>query len=56
MMFDIWLLKTRDSLAAYNFFKRLVKQFGETRVPYHHSPMSLKKLNQKDIYFYYSSN
>ena len=29
---DIWLRKKRDSQAAYAFFKRLVKQFGEPRV------------------------
>ncbi len=29
---DIWLRKNRDSQAAYAFFKRLIKQFGEPRV------------------------
>ncbi|SLM86968.1 Mobile element protein [Vagococcus fluvialis bH819] len=29
---DIWLRKNRDSQAAYSFFKRLIKQFGEPRV------------------------
>lgn len=29
---DIWLRKKRDSQAAYAFFKRLIKQFGEPRV------------------------
>ncbi len=29
---DIWLRKKRNSQAAYAFFKRLVKQFGEPRV------------------------
>ncbi|MBW4162132.1 IS6 family transposase [Enterococcus faecalis] len=29
---DIWLRKYRDSQAAYAFFKRLIKQFGEPRV------------------------
>lgn len=28
----IWLRKKRDSQAAYAFFKRLIKQFGEPRV------------------------
>ena len=29
---DIWLRKNRDKQAAYAFFKRLIKQFGEPRV------------------------
>lgn len=29
---DIWLRKKSDSHAAYAFFKRIVKQFGEPRV------------------------
>ncbi|RBT20326.1 IS6 family transposase, partial [Enterococcus faecium] len=29
---DIWLRKKRDKQAAYAFFKRLVKQFGEPKV------------------------
>ncbi len=29
---DIWLRKKRDSQAAYAFFKRLIKKFGEPRV------------------------
>ncbi|MBO0477840.1 IS6 family transposase, partial [Vagococcus sp. DIV0080] len=29
---DIWLRKSRDKQAAYAFFKRLIKQFGEPRV------------------------
>lgn len=29
---DIWLRKKCDSQAAYTFFKRLIKQFGEPRV------------------------
>lgn len=29
---DIWLRKKRDGQAAYAFFKRIVKQFGEPRV------------------------
>lgn len=29
---DIWLRKKRDSQAAYVFFKRLTKQFGEPRI------------------------
>lgn len=29
---DIWLRKNRDSQAAYSFFKRLLKQFGNPRV------------------------
>lgn len=29
---DIWLRKKRDSQAAYGFFKRLIKQFGEPGV------------------------
>lgn len=29
---DIWLCKKRDSQAAYAFFKRLSKQFGEPRI------------------------
>lgn len=29
---DIWLHKNRDGQAAYSFFKRLIKQFGEPRV------------------------
>lgn len=28
---DIWLQKNHDSQAAYSFFKRLIKQFGEPR-------------------------
>ena len=32
MTLDIWLRKNRDSHAAYAFFKRLIKQFGEPRV------------------------
>ncbi len=29
---DIWFRKNRDKQAAYAFFKRLIKQFGEPRV------------------------
>lgn len=29
---DIWLRKKRDKQAAYAFFKRLIKQFGEPKV------------------------
>ncbi|CAD5900466.1 transposase (fragment) [Carnobacterium maltaromaticum] len=29
---DIWLRKKRDNQVAYNFFKRLGKQFGEPKV------------------------
>ena len=29
---DVWLRKNRDKQAAYAFFKRLIKQFGEPRV------------------------
>lgn len=29
---DIWLRKSRDKQAAYAFFKRLIKQFGEHKV------------------------
>lgn len=29
---DIWLRKSRNKQAAYSFFKRLIKQFGEPRV------------------------
>ncbi|MFC0724321.1 IS6 family transposase [Enterococcus faecalis] len=32
MTLDIWLRKKRDTRAAYAFFKRLIKQFGEPRV------------------------
>lgn len=32
MTLDIWLRKNRDKQAAYAFFKRLIKQFGEPRV------------------------
>lgn len=29
---DIWLRKNRNSQVAYNFFKRLIKHFGEPRI------------------------
>ncbi|OTO67584.1 hypothetical protein A5865_003263 [Enterococcus sp. 12E11_DIV0728] len=29
---DIWLRKNRDKQAAYAFFKRFIKQFGEPRI------------------------
>lgn len=32
MTLDIWLRKKRDKQAAYAFFKRLIKQFGEPKV------------------------
>ncbi len=46
---DIWLRKKRDSQAAFAFFKRLVKQFGEPQIKRHHSLVRLNSSNQKLI-------
>ncbi|EUJ35655.1 IS6 family transposase [Brochothrix campestris] len=51
---DIWLRKKRDTQAAYAFFKRLSKQFGEPKVIVTDKAPSLysalKKLKEKGFY------
>ncbi len=41
LTFDIWLRKKRDSQAAYAFFKRLIKQFGEPSLIKRHRWLAL---------------
>lgn len=59
---DIWLRKNRDKQAAYAFFKRLLKQFGEPRVlvtdksPSLSSAFNRLRSEGKFTYTYYSSN
>ena len=38
---DIWWRKKRDGQASYTFFKRLIKQFGESIVFFIYKALSL---------------